>query len=54
MFTITIRYISSGTVRVYRDMTQREVNKIVSRISGFQDFVGEVDVKIDVRQQLAN
>ena len=47
LMTLTITYPATGRVRVYQ-MTQAQVNRMVSLVSKFQDTIGEVDVKIRV------
>ena len=47
---VVATYGATGIKREYRGLRQIEVNKLISRISEYQDTVGEVDVKIEVKE----
>ena len=48
--TLIVHYPESGTVRTHRNLSQPQVNKLVTHISDCQDTVGEVHVRLTVRR----
>lgn len=49
---LTVTYPQSGRVWVRKDLTQPQINKLLTNLSDLQDTVGEVPVRATVTEDV--